>query len=309
MLYIKSKNGFALAIVMWIVAALLFGIAFIMSISKENLTLTKGVQEKLSARLEAQNYLEVLKYYVMTADFDSIELLNTNDMPKYKLPHKIVLDGRKYHPTAHVTFSMQDTSSMINLLYPDAQMLAALASDGNQALYHTIKDSIKDWTDADRKTSLNGAEDAYYHKEKAVNYAPRNYPALQSIYELRLIKGVDTLSQKAFDKLKKYIYFSQHGAVVNIALIDTNYLSKLLHIDMSTAQQMENYKQNDYPKFINTLQKNRYYDDESMGLALSFNIKIFIKVKIANAVSTLETSVDFRKNKYRNYTTDFYRIY
>jgi len=307
--YMKSRNGFALVIVMWIVAALLLGIAFIINISKENLTLTKGVQDKLSARLEAQSYLEVLKYYVMTANYDSVKLINNTNITHFKLPPQIVLDGRKYHPTAQVTFSMQDASSMINLLYPDAQMIAALASDGNQKLYYTIKDSIKDWTDADRQTSLNGAEDAYYHKQKGARYGPRNYPALQSIYELKLIRGVNTLNKKTFNKLKKYLYFSQKGSAVDIALINTEYLSKLLHIDMSTAQQIEGYKQDDYSKFITILQKNKYYDDEYMGFALSFNIKISIKVKIGNAVSILKTFIDFRKNKYRNYTTDFYRIY
>jgi len=245
----------------------------------------------------------------MTANYDSVKLINNINIAHFKLPPQIVLDGRKYHPNAHVTFSMQDASSMINLLYPNAQLIAALASNGNQKLYYTIKDSITDWTNTNTQASLDGAEDAYYHKQEGALYGPRHYPALQSAYELRLIRGINTLNKKTFNKLKKYLYFSQKGSAIDMALINTEYLSKLLHINIQSARQIESYKQGDYPKFINIIQANKYYDDWTMGFAPSFNIKISIKVKIGNAVTSLETFIDFRKNKYRNYTTHFYRIY
>ncbi|ADN08321.1 type II secretion system protein GspK [Sulfurimonas autotrophica] len=307
--YMKSREGFALSIVMWIVAALLLGIVLILSLSKDSLTLTKGVQNKLAARLMAQSYLDVLKYYVLTADFDSMKLINDVQSLSYKLPKQIMLDGREYNATKNLTFSMQDASSMLNISYPNAQMIAALASADNQELYYTIQDSIKDWTDKDRETSLNGAEDAYYQKQKTSHYLPRNYPALQSVDELRLIRGVDTLSEKEFDNLKKYIYFSQNGAMTNMALVDADYLSKLLHIDMPTAQQIEKYKYDDYKKFINIIRKNIHYYDEQMGFSLSFHIKIKIEAKVGDAIVYLETFMDFSKNQYRDITTDFYRIY
>ena len=306
--YMKSRKGFALSIVMWIVAALLLGIVLILNLSKESLTLTKGVQDKLVARLQAQSYLEVLKYYVITADFDSYKLINDVDVVSYKLPKQIVLDGRDYNLTKNVTVSMRDASSMVNLFYPNEQTIAALASQENSALYYTIKDSIKDWKDADSEVGLNGAEDEYYKKKKDVFYKTRNYPALQSVDELRLIKGIDTLSQKKFDKLKTYIYSSQNGAVVDLALVDPEYFSKLLHVDIETAQEMVNLKYSNYAKFVNLIRKNRYFD-ESMGFGLSFNIFIKLKVKVGDAIVYLETFVDFRKNKYRDLTTDSYRIY
>jgi general secretion pathway protein K len=305
----KSRNGFALSIVMWIVAALLLGIVLILNLSKESLNLTKDLQDKQRARLEAQDYLELIKYYVITADFDSRKLINGVQVASYKLPKQIVLDGREYHPTKDVTISMQDASSMVNLLYPNTPLIASLASENEQKLYYTINDSIKDWTDKDGKISLNGAENDYYQKQKNVRYKPRNSPAIQSIDELRLIRGVDTLGVKTFDKLKKYLYFSQDGAFINMALLDSTYLSKILKIDLSTAQLMENYKQNEFTKFISMIQKNRNYNDELMGFALSFNIKIRVEVKVGNAVANLETFIDFRKKSSKDITTNTYRIY
>ena len=307
--YMKSKDGFALSIVMWIVAALLLGIALILTLSKDSLQLTKGVQEKLTAREQAQDYLEVVKYYVMTANFDSFKLINDLPMAIYKLPKEIVLDGREYTLSKNVTLSMRDASSMVNLFYPNENIIAALANQGDDTLYYTIKDSIKDWKDKDSEVSLNGAEDAYYKKQKNVFYAPRNYPALQDIDELRLIKGIDTLSEKEFDKLKTYIYSSQKGAVIDLALIDANYLSKLLHVDKEVAQKMMSEKYNNYTKFVNLIRKNPYYKDDSMGFGLSFNILIKVKVKVGDARIVLETFIDFKNNKFRDTTTEMYKIY
>ena len=307
--YMKSRSGFALSIVLWIVAALLLGIAFVLNLSKDSLALTKGVQEKLTARLQAQDYLEVVKYYVMTANFNNYKLINDISISKYKLPKEIVLDGRDYNLSKNVTLSMRDASSMVNVMYPNEQTIAALASQGNDALYYTIRDSIKDWKDADSEVSLNGAEDAYYKKHKNANYKPRNYPALQSIEELRLIRGIDTLNQKEFDRLKTNIYFSQHGAMVDMALVDANYLSKLLHINIETAQGMINYKYNNFAKFVNIIEKNHYYHDDSMGFALSFNILVKLKVRVGDARVVLKTFINFRKNRFRDTTTDMYKIY
>lgn len=306
--YTKSKNAFALSIVLWIVAALLLGIAFVLNLSKESMSLTKGVQDKLNARLQAQNYLEVVKYYVMTANFDSFKLTNDVAIKTYKLPAEIILDGREYNLTKNITLSLQDASSMINLFYPNEQTIAALASQGDETLYYTIKDSIQDWIDTDNKVTLNGAESSYYTKEKDVMYHPRNYPALQSVDELRLIRGIDTLTQQQFDTLATYIYSSQHGAVIDLALLTPDYFSKLLHMDRETAASILNYKYNNFPKFVNLIRKNPYFDD-SMGFGLSFNILIKIQVHLGDARVLLRTYIDFRKNRFRNTTTNIYTIY
>lgn len=294
---------------MWIVAALLLGIALLLNLSRENLALTKGVQDKLSARLQAQSYLEVIKYYVLTANYNSVALLNNVSVGGYKLPKKIVLDGREYNLSNHAVFSMQDVSSMINLRYPYPHIIAVLASHGDRVLYSTMKDSIADWIDQDNAVRLNGAEAAYYLKKKHVRYHPRNYPMLQSVEEIRLIRGVDTLSPSRFDWLKRYLYFLPRGATVNPALIDTYYLSKLLQIDFQTAQKLIALKDTDYNKFEKIIEHTPSFDENYMGFTPSFHIKLSIKVTIGDSRVVLETLIDFIQNQFREITTDYYRIY
>ena len=309
MLFMKSRDGFALSIVMWIVAALLLGIALLLNLSRENLAFTKGVQDKLSARLQAQSYLEVIKYYVLTANYNSVALLNNVSVGGYKLPKKIVLDGREYNLSNHAAFSMQDVSSMINLRYPYPHIIAVLASRGNRVLYSTMRDSIADWIDKDNAVRLNGAEDAYYLKKKLVRYHPRNYPMLQSVEEIRLIRGVDSLSPSRFDRLKRYLYFLPRGATVNLSLIDTDYLAKLLHMDFQTADQLIELRKTDYVKYEKIIANNPHFDDNYMGFVPSFHIMIKIKIKMKDVRVKLETLIDFVQNDFRVFTTDYYKVY
>lgn len=311
MQYINSRRGFALSIVMWIVAALLLGTVLILSTSKNTLTLTKGVQDKLTARLMAQNYLEVLKYYVLTANFNSMSLINDVQLPPFRLPRQIILDGRVYNVTKNLTFSMQDASSMINAAHPNGLLIAKfLSKDKNNTLMTAINDSVMNWAGQYSASNLDGAEAGYYKRHRKP-YVPRNYNALQSIDELRLIRGIDNVSHKDFDKLSKYLYCAQDGSVVNLALVNTTYLSYLLNINSKEAQALENIKLNNYNKFVNIIQSNKHYNADWMGLAISFNIRIKITAKVGNAVVRLDTLVDFRKHQHqhKNITTDFYKIY
>lgn len=305
----KSRKGFALSIVLWIVAALLLGIAFVLHLSKDTLNLTKGLQEKLEARLQAESYLEAVKFYVLSANFDNFRLIGDTGIREYKLPREIIVDGREYNITKHVTISIQDASSMINLFYPDVKMIAALSSESNTTLYHTIYDSIKDWTDKDNAERLNGAEESYYKKEKGALYGPRNYPTLQSVEELYLIKGVDTLTSNDLQHLKTYLYSAELGAETNLALVDANYLSKLFHIDKESARALIEYKYTNFAKFLSIVQKSPYYNDDEMRFALSFKMFVRIIVSVGDARVKIETLVDFRPDVKRDITVNYYRVY
>ena len=297
-----NRKGFALSIVMWIVAALLLGIALVLILSKETLALTHGVQDKLKARLEAEDYLEAVKYYLLTANYDSRKLMNTLFIEGYHLPREIVLDGREYNITKRVTLSMQDASSLLNLFYPDASLIASFANHGDMRVYHIIKDSIEDWVDADNMAKLHGAE-------KHDGYQPRNYPAVQSIDELRIINGIDTLPLAQFTQLKSYINPSCKGTSVNLALIDRLYLSKLLHIEQEKATVMIDYRESSFQKFLTLITKNPLFDEGWMGFALSFIIYIKIHVSVGSAVVHLETVIDFKAEQSHPITIEYYRIY
>lgn len=295
----RSRDGFALAIVLWIVAALLAGVAYFTLFSKEELQTTQQLDNKLEANLQAQSTLASLKYYIMTADYDGRSVFNTLDVKNFSLPHRIILDGREYNLSKNISISLQDTSALIDVFYPDPVLLAKMATDQNdRQLFYTLRDSIKDWRDEDNIVSLNGAEESYYRLKKNLLYGPRNSPAVQSVDEIRIIKGFADLSKQKWNDVKKYLYYG-YGATVNLALIDDRYLSKLLGLNFLEARTLKTLRTKDLDKFIQEIQKLKTYNDEYMGFYLSFNIFLKIKVQVGDTVSKISTIIKF-KNTVQN---------
>jgi len=302
----QSKNGFALSIVLWIVAALLLGIVFIVSFSKKNLKLTEKLQYKLETRVEAESLLEILKFLVLTSEYNGNSLIIHQKLP-YDFPNQIVLDGRNYMISNDINISMQDASSLLNVLNPSPKKIAMLAADKNRELKYAIEDSLNDWVDKDNVVKLNGAEEAFYRLKKLVSYIPRNTPAIQSVDELRIIHGLDQLSSSQWQVLKSRLFYSK-GATVNLSLIDALYLSKLLHLNISEARALVESRDN-LNKFINLMMQNKYYNDEEMGFALSFKIKIAIIVKNHSSISKLYAFINFRKLSENRVSVDKFEIY
>ena len=286
----SSKKGFALSLVLWIVAALLLGVALLVSFSKDTLIITKGVKEKLEANIEARSTLEQLKFYILTGNYDSIAISN-NLTP---FPSKIYLDARK-QKIGDVTITLSDLSGKINLFYPSPSMVATIASDGKRELFYTMRDSLKDWLDKDNIVNLNGAEQAYYKLQANKAYLPRNAPAIQSVDELWLIKGFENLSNQQKKRLKKNFYAITTGAGINLALLSPLYLSKLLHLNTIELDTLLKLKKEDIEKFKEVVRKNKYYNDEYMGFYPSLKIEINIVVKKENATATFHTIIDFNK--------------
>lgn len=303
-----SRGGFALAIVLWIVAALLAGIAFLVAASKENVAMTAGLDDKLRAVLEAQDVFEVLKFYIMTADYDKRALYNSYEGRGYRFPPKIVLDGRDYNLSDTVTVSLQDVSSLIDVFYPKSALIAGMVTEsGERELFYTVRDSVKDWADPDNVVSLNGAEEAYYRLKKRVGYGPRNSPALQSVDELHLINGIDRLSSARWDALRNDFYYGS-GSLPNLALADERYLSKLLGLDRSEARALTALRETDLEKFVKAVEKLNGYDEDSMGFTLSFTIRLRVTVQLPDAASKLRATVGFRSGAKKGYTVTDYAL-
>ena len=303
----QSKKAFALSIVMWIVAALLLGIAFVVMLSRDTLSLTESMHDKLVSRLKAESVLEVLKFEILTSDFNQKGPVNIRDTI-YHIPTKMILDGRTYK-IGNISITMRDASSMVNVIHPNYNIMASLMTSNNEReLFYTIRDSIRDWIDEDNDVRLNGAEESVYKLKKSLNYSPRNNPAIQSVDELRSINGVDRLDDERWKRVKKYFYFGD-GSVVNLALIDENYLSKLLKLNFLEASMLKNYREHDYQKYISMIRRNQNYDNDNMSFALSFNIKIDIKVKYKTATTKIESLIDFRTRLNNLITVEKFEIY
>jgi len=306
---ISNRDAFVTAIVLWIVAALLMGIAYIMSLSKDTIFLTKSLNSKMMASIEAESFLEVLKFYIPTANFDKKSLIApaSNTLP-VKLPSPIILDGREYE-VGNVTFSLRDLSSMFNVRNPFVKYIANLATDESQReLRFILNDSLSDWVDKDDVALLNGAELQYYRIKKNVLYGPRNSPAIQSVKELHIIKGYDGLGYKKWKELENYLYYGI-GTFYNLLLMDSRQLSAILNISLSEAESYISMRQKDEVRFIRAVSKLNSFDDSLMGFNISHNIFIKIEVKVGEAVSRIETIIDFSRYKTSPFITQFFNRY
>jgi len=302
-----KKDGFALAIVLWIVAALLVGIAYIASLSKDTVQLSYSLKDKLSSKIIAQNYLEALKFYILTGNYNNISIIN--DIKNPKLPPKIILDGRAYK-LKNATIQLQDASNMINVFYPDAQLIAKMATlSSEREQFYSIRDSISDWIDTDNNVRLNGAEKAYYQLKQELAYQPSNIKVLQSINELHLIKGLRNLPKQRWNQLKKSLYASSSGAIVNLTLVDKNYLAKLLKLNSLEADALIQYRENDLKKFMQLITTNKNYNNDTMGFYLSFVIKIIITAQVGKAKTKIISMINFRLHSKQSYKTLSYKVY
>jgi len=303
----NSKRGFALSIVLWIVAALMMGIGFIMSISKDTQYLTRELHNKIESKIEAKSVLEILKFYVPTANYDSTSLLAMSK-PPMGFPEKIVVDGRSYRVN-NITFWLQDVSSLENIFSPDPAFVASLAVDSNEReQLFTMEDSLYDWMDKDETVRLNGAEEAYYRIKKKVNYKPRNALFLQNIDELRLVRGYAELSDIAWNRLKEEIYQGK-GVFLNMALLTPLQLAKRLKIDDLQAKAYVELRKKNMLEYRKVLSKLKNFNDEIMGYSISRNIKIHIDVKTGHAHTIIEALIDFNPSHIRAFTIEHFCSY
>lgn len=303
-----NKNAFALSIVLWIVAALLFATTILSILAKDTQSLTKGIDNKLKATLMTEDVLEILKFYVLTSDFDNIsfKIQNINNT-KYTFPSQLIVDNRWYKIAKHVQIRVQDTSSMINVMRAGAKSIAYLVTkDSQRQLRYIIQYSIKDWRDKDNIVSLNGAEASLYELKKHVKYTIRNSQAIQSVDELRLINGLDTLPSATWNAFKEKLYYG-NGTYSNLALINAKNLAFLLKINDSQAARLIEIRNSDMQKFIHLVYTSDNFSNDYMGFALSKQLSIEIKVTLNNVVSVIKTLIDFRPMKDHVYTTIKYQ--
>ncbi len=305
----SSKKGFALSIVLWIVTALLFGIATLSSLSKNTINLSKGLQEKLKTELTAEDVLESFKFYLLTASYDNNSLQNaTLDDFRYKFPKKLIVDGRWYAISRDINISITDVSALLNVNYAPSESIAFILSDNDQRqLRYTIADSLKDWKDKDNTVSLNGAENSKYELQKRVNYKIRNNPAIQSVAELRLVNGIDSIADEKWNKLKENFYYG-NGSMVNLALISPKYLAYILKLNTIEANALIELRKKNLKKFIQNVYKLKVFNSDAMGFYQSREYKITIAVKSKNTKSILTTIINFRKTRDYLYTTISYKL-
>lgn len=97
-----------------------------------------------------------------------------------------------------------------------------------------------DWTDLNEIANINGAEDEYYQSLDPP-YAARNNPELETVAELRLIRGFDEL----FKDVNLEAAFTVHGngRTVNLNLATREAMQLLPGLDEELIEQIIAYRQ------------------------------------------------------------------
>jgi len=303
---IKKRDGFVLSIVLWIVAALLFGIATVASFTKDTQELTQEIDNKLKTELIASDILEILKFYIITADFDNISFKNSMFHNfSYKLPDQIIVDNRWYNISNEIKFRVIDASALLNVgTISVSEIAKSLTTSSELALRSELENSLLDWIDKDNIVSLNGAENATYQLQKRVSYQIRNANALQSVEELQLVNGYDSLSDFNISK-----FYYGRGTTINLALVDAKRFSDTLNIDILTASSLLERRGDNMSEFLLKTSNLKTFYDDYMGFYLSKELQIEIEVTKSKARTSLYTLIDFREFQKQLYTVIKYNIY
>lgn len=232
--FIPSTNSKGSAIIISLiisVVAMLIA-SFIILASKNLIASSDLLFDKLKAKFGAESLLEKIKFYVSTGEFKKFYIEN----PVVKtLPKNVFLDGRKQKVDKNAIIVIKDAGSMLNIWAINPKILYNLVTilRENKQKASIIEDSLMDWIDRDNLVRLNGAEREYYIG-RGYRYPPRNSPNLQSIFELSLIRGMDS---KTFSLLKNYLVLSPKW-LINLNTVDEKMLEAILGISPSLAKSL-----------------------------------------------------------------------
>lgn len=301
------KKAFAFSITMWIIASLLFATVVILRFAKDELGLSRGLNNKLQTQLMAQSVFESLKFYIPTADYSNTTLKNELlSETEYPLPLEIIVDGREYNVTKEITLSLKDTSGLLNVTYGGSSMIAkALSNRKDESLSNRLKNSLDDWRDEDNVPKINGAEQSSYRSSNKKTVV-RNRADIQDIHELKLIYGFDKVD---FNLIESNLYYGR-GTGMNLLLIDNRrYLAGLLESDESFMQDMLELRESEPKKFMRNIGRLPAYNDDYMGFWLSKQFLVTIKVNKEGARSILKATISFKKLNDKPYMTISYVSY
>ncbi len=231
----SNQSGSAIIIVLIISIVAFLITLFTVKLSKELVTSSYMLFDKLKAKFGAESTIEKLKFYIKTGKpgYNTI----TNNVPG--MPKKIYLDGRVVK-IDNASVQITDSGGMLSVFVLDSRLIKGLlkANNVSNTRITTIVDSLKDWYDRDSNPNLNGAE-AFYYRRKGCKYTPRNFPGVQSIYEWHIVRGLT--DNKTFSAIKPYLILTPSWHL-NINTMDAKMLSSALGVPMDIARNLVKYR-------------------------------------------------------------------
>lgn len=231
----SNNNGSAIILTILLTTVIItVGIGFNW-IVKEHLRTTEVLKKKAAAMVQARSAYDALAFSILSGKLTPQKVLFTSGALGVR---EVPLDGKRVHAGGGTNISVQDVNGLISLSDLDPAVFERLIGDvapGKREKASIITSSLRDWTDTDDLTRINGAEKSFYFLE-GKPYGPRNYP-LQYKRELELVRGMD---RKLYRKLSPSLtILPANGFNPNTASDDV--LMAYLDINMDTVKKLRDY--------------------------------------------------------------------
>lgn len=220
--YIKSRKGFALILVLWILSLLtIMAGSFALTMRRES-SIIAGIKNNAGAAYSAEAGIAV----------GQMLLLHPDQNKRWRA------DGNIYQVNfgeTRVRIRMLSESGKIDINKADQPMLQNLMEHSalEEEKQAKLIGAIIDWRDGDDLKSLEGAEKDEYRKA-GLKYQPRNKP-FQSLEELQMVLGMD---EKTLNWLQPLITIYSGQAQVNTKVASAKVLKILPGVD---ADLLESY--------------------------------------------------------------------
>ena len=291
----NCKKGFALALTLWIIAIMSLVSVLFLSYGKKIVRNSRSLETKLEVTLEAESFLEFLRFYGATAEIVENRMVNKNLKKLFpSFPISLPIDSTKI-TWKNKIFYLQDTSGLINIT--DIEAISNFINYENslkdkKAIIH---DSIEDWLDKDSIASLNGAEDSFYQTYK---YGSRDSRYFAHIKELSLLRGIMDLNPSKIEKLFSKMYIFKRSSR-NILTMDMEVLGHIYNFTKSMLFQLKKARNEN----INTFERLFYYftaekfNLERDSFMPSGAIIMTVLVSDKNITKKVTTLVDFMSTK------------
>ena len=293
---IPSKRGFALALVLWISAALMAVALYSIVSTKESVDNAKKLLAKLQSRLDAESAFEKSIFYLSSGKYweDSVK----NEVKG--MPKKIVLVNKEVffkEGESNITLRVQDIGGLenITIMARKLPVIRRLIKNVTGKSSPFAADSYLDWLDMDEEAHLNGAESFYYKSIVSRKYGSSNRRYIQHPDELRLIRGFDILSDSEWREIKKYLAYSYSGGK-NILAFPKKMIESYIKVTPSQWKELMSLKRKSLEKY-----RDKFFDyiiDEEEKERLNFHptrsFVISLEAKRGEALSKIWAMVDVK---------------
>ncbi len=293
---IPSKRGFALALVLWISAALMAVALYSIVSTKESVDNAKKLLAKLQSRLDAESAFEKSIFYLSSGKYweDSVK----NEVKG--MPKKIVLVNKEVffkEGESNITLRVQDIGGVenITIMARKLPVIRRLIKNVTGKSSPFAADSYLDWLDTDEEAHLNGAESFYYKSIVSRKYGSSNRRYIQHPDELRLIRGFDILSDSEWREIKKYLAYSYSGGK-NILAFPKKMIESYIKVTPSQWKELMSLKRKSLEKY-----RDKFFDyiiNEEEKERLNFHptrsFVISLEAKRGEALSKIWAMVDVK---------------